>query len=153
MRGDRKGFEGKVSRVDRAKYRIFVEGVTRTKVDGSTIPISIHPSKAMITNLDLSDKWRKKTLERKGRMPAEKEAPPPKEAVVVEKEEAKEARVEEVEKKPKAKEKTKKPRRKKKEEAEPAQEKPSKKTKKTAKAEAKPRRRRTKKAEVEKGEE
>jgi ribosomal protein L24 len=151
MRGDRKGFEGKVSKVDRAKYRIFVEGVTRTKVDGSTVPISVHPSKTMITNLDLDDKWRKKILERKGRMPTEKEAKPPKEVVVSEKEEAKEARIEEAEK-PKVKEKTRKPRRKKKEIAEPAQEK-AKKTKKTAKAEAKPRRRRTKKTSVEKGEE
>jgi large subunit ribosomal protein L24 len=65
MRGDRKGFEGKVTGVDRKKYRIFVEGITREKVDGSTIPVPIHPSKVMITRLNLDDKWRKKILERK----------------------------------------------------------------------------------------
>lgn len=64
-RGDRKGFEGKVARVDRQKYRIFVEGITREKVDGSTIQIPIHPSKVMITHLNLDDKWRKQALKRK----------------------------------------------------------------------------------------
>jgi large subunit ribosomal protein L24 len=77
MRGDRKGFEGKVSRVDRKKYRIFVEGATREKVDGTTTLVPIHPSKVMITRLNLDDKWRRKMLERKGavekvKMPKEK---------------------------------------------------------------------------------
>jgi large subunit ribosomal protein L24 len=66
LRGDRKGFEGKVSQVDRKKYRILVEGATREKVDGTTTLIPIHPSKVMITRLNLDDKWRRKMLERKG---------------------------------------------------------------------------------------
>lgn len=66
MRGDRRGFEGKVSRVDRTAYRIFIEGVTREKVDGTTMLIPIHPSKVMITRLNLDDKWRRKVLKRKG---------------------------------------------------------------------------------------
>ena len=65
MRGDRKGFEGKITRVDRRKYRIYVEGLTREKVDGTTIFVPMHPSKVMITRLSLDDKWRKKILERK----------------------------------------------------------------------------------------
>ncbi len=65
MRGDRKGFEGKVMRVDRKNYRIFIEGITRERADGTTIMIPIHPSKVMITNLNLDDKWRRKILERK----------------------------------------------------------------------------------------
>jgi large subunit ribosomal protein L24 len=65
MRGDRKGFEGKITRVDRRKYRVYVEGLTREKVDGTTIFVPIHPSKVMITRLSLDDKWRKKILERK----------------------------------------------------------------------------------------
>ncbi len=65
MRGDHKGFEGKVTRIDRGKYRIYVEGLTREKVDGTTIFLPIHPSKVMITNLNLEDKWRKQVLERK----------------------------------------------------------------------------------------
>jgi len=66
LRGDRKGFEGKVTRVDRKNYRIFVEGITRDKADGTTTLIPIHPSKVMITSLNLDDKWRRKALERKG---------------------------------------------------------------------------------------
>ncbi len=66
MAGDRKGFEGKVTEVDRRKYRVFVEGVTREKVDGTTLPIPIHPSKVMITQLNLDDKWRREALKRKG---------------------------------------------------------------------------------------
>ncbi len=66
MRGDRKGSEGKVTQINRKKYRIFIEGATREKVDGTTTFIPIHPSKVMITRLNLDDKWRKKILERKG---------------------------------------------------------------------------------------
>ncbi len=65
MRGDRKGFEGKVTRVDRRKYRIYVEGLTREKADGTAIFLPIHPSKIMIITLNLKDKWRKQVLERK----------------------------------------------------------------------------------------
>ena len=66
MRGDRKGSEGKVTQIDRKKYRIFIEGANREKVDGTSIPVPIHPSKVMITRLNLDDKWRKKILKRKG---------------------------------------------------------------------------------------
>ncbi|MGD0160291.1 MAG: 50S ribosomal protein L24 [Candidatus Bathyarchaeia archaeon] len=65
MRGDHKGFEGKISRIDLKKYRIYVEGLTREKVDGTTVFVPVHPSKLMITKLNLDDKWRKRILERK----------------------------------------------------------------------------------------
>ena len=65
MRGDHVGFEGKVSRVDLKRYRIFLEGLTREKVDGTNIFVSVHPSKVMIRNLKLDDKWRKGIVERK----------------------------------------------------------------------------------------
>ena len=138
MIGDRKGFEGKITRVDRQKYRIFVEGVTREKVDGSSIQIPIHPSKVMITNLSLDDKWRSEALKRKGIL-LEKEAPAPPAAEVVAEEEVKE--------KPEAK-KAKKPREKRKKKEAPAKQ--TVEVKKPKKAE-KPRRRRTKKAKAEKG--
>lgn len=66
MRGDRKGSEGKVTQINRKNYRIFIEGANREKVDGTSISVPIHPSKVMITRLNLDDKWRKKILERKG---------------------------------------------------------------------------------------
>jgi large subunit ribosomal protein L24 len=65
MRGDHKGFEGKVTQIDRGIFRIYVEGLTREKVDGTAIFVSVHPSKVRITGLTLDDKWRKKILERK----------------------------------------------------------------------------------------
>jgi large subunit ribosomal protein L24 len=65
VRGDHIGFEGKVNRVDMKRYRIFLEGLTREKVDGTNIFVSVHPSKVMIKNLKLDDKWRKAIVERK----------------------------------------------------------------------------------------
>lgn len=62
IRGDRKGTEGKVTRVDQKTYRIVIEGITREKVDGTATPIPIHPSKVMITGLNLDDKWRRESL-------------------------------------------------------------------------------------------
>ncbi|MEM0006999.1 MAG: 50S ribosomal protein L24 [Candidatus Bathyarchaeia archaeon] len=86
LRGDHKGFEGKVARVDRKKFKIYIEGLTREKVDGSTVFVPIHPSKVMITKLNLDDKWRKKILERrkKAKEVAEKivEKPPEEEVVM-----------------------------------------------------------------------
>ena len=64
-RGDNKGFEGKVSRVDLSEYRIYLEGLTREKTDGTNIFISVHPSKVQIRNLNLDDKRRKEILGRK----------------------------------------------------------------------------------------
>ncbi|MEM2111466.1 MAG: 50S ribosomal protein L24 [Candidatus Bathyarchaeia archaeon] len=66
LRGDHRGFEGKIAKVDRKKYRIFIEGINREKSDGTTIPVPIHPSKVEIVRLNLDDKWRKEILERKG---------------------------------------------------------------------------------------
>ena len=65
MRGDNKGFEGKVSRVALKEFRIYMEGLTREKVDGTNIFLPIHPSKVQIRNLNLDDKWRKDILTRK----------------------------------------------------------------------------------------
>jgi len=81
IRGDRKGFEGKVSRIDLKNYRVFIEGLTREKVDGTTIFVAVHPSKIMIKTLNLDDKVRKAILERKkpiikkGAKPAKKAKP------------------------------------------------------------------------------
>ena len=100
MRGDHEGFEGKISTVDLANYRIFLEGLTREKVDGTVIFVSVHPSKVMIKNLNLDDKWRKRTLQRKKPLekreesglvvaPEEEEAKPVKEKAKPEKAKAK----------------------------------------------------------------
>jgi len=96
QRGDHKGFEGKISRVDLKSYRIYVEGLTREKVDGTAVFVSVHPSKVMIKNLSLDDKWRKAILERKAEMPKQEEKvvkKPAKKAVEVKEEKPVEAKV------------------------------------------------------------
>ena len=66
LKGDWKMKEGKVTRVDTKRMRIYIEGLTRERMDGSTVPIPIRPWNVMITRLDLSDPWRKRILERRG---------------------------------------------------------------------------------------
>ncbi|KAK9352044.1 60S ribosomal protein [Lipomyces doorenjongii] len=64
VRGSFKGKEGKVTQVYRLKYVIQVEKLTKDKVDGSSVPVSVHPSKVVITKLKL-DKDREGLLTRK----------------------------------------------------------------------------------------
>ena len=63
MWGDFKGVEGKVREVDRKNRRVYVENVTRKKVDGSTVYVPIAVSKVMITQLNLDDEYRRRKLE------------------------------------------------------------------------------------------
>ena len=114
MRGDFKGFEGKILSVDRKKFRITIEGITREKVDGTTINVPIHPSKVMITELNLDDKWRRKIIERKSKAKEElkrrkeEEEKVKEEAKIeeIEEEETEKEKAKEVEKKPEKKRKT-----------------------------------------------
>ena len=64
-KGDRKLSEGRVLRVDAAETKIYIEGVTRTRQDGSTAQIPIRAENVIITRLNLNDQWRRKILERK----------------------------------------------------------------------------------------
>ena len=64
-KGDRKLAEGKVLRVDTKDRKIYIEGVTRTRQDGSTVQIPIRTENVMITRLHLDDAWRRNMLERK----------------------------------------------------------------------------------------
>ncbi|HLN46220.1 MAG TPA: 50S ribosomal protein L24 [Candidatus Sulfotelmatobacter sp.] len=74
VRGDHEGFEGKISTVDLKNYRIFLEGLTREKVDGTVIFVAVHPSKVLVKNLNLNDRWRKSTIQRKKPLPGREEA-------------------------------------------------------------------------------
>eukprot|EP01121_Diplochlamys_sp_Union-15-3_P014628 TRINITY_DN468_c0_g1_i1.p1 TRINITY_DN468_c0_g1~~TRINITY_DN468_c0_g1_i1.p1 ORF type:complete len:152 (+),score=29.30 TRINITY_DN468_c0_g1_i1:98-553(+) len=64
MSGGSRGKEGKVVKVKRRSYSIYVEKVTKDKANGSTIHLPIHPSNVMITSLKV-DKDRRKYLERR----------------------------------------------------------------------------------------
>jgi large subunit ribosomal protein L24 len=62
VRGDFAGIEGKITKVDTHRQRIFVEGVQREKVAGTSENVSVHSSKVVITKLNLDDKWRAQSL-------------------------------------------------------------------------------------------
>ncbi|MEM2210689.1 MAG: 50S ribosomal protein L24 [Nitrososphaerales archaeon] len=64
MRGAYKGVEGKIISVDVKSGRVSIEGITREKIGGGTVPVMIHASKVMVTNLNLDDKWRRMKLEK-----------------------------------------------------------------------------------------
>jgi large subunit ribosomal protein L24 len=64
MRGSFKGHEDKVVKVDVKKRSLEIEGITMSKADGNKIAKPIHPSNVLITKLNLTDKWRRKKLER-----------------------------------------------------------------------------------------
>ncbi|MCE4628026.1 MAG: 50S ribosomal protein L24 [Desulfurococcales archaeon] len=67
MRGDFKGHENNVVRVDLKRMVIYVDGVTIKKADGTPVFRPIHPSNVMIVELNLDDEWRKKIIERRAR--------------------------------------------------------------------------------------
>ena len=58
MRGKFRGVEGKVVRVDLKKIRVYVEGVTVKKADGTERLVPIHPSNLLIIDVDRSDERR-----------------------------------------------------------------------------------------------
>lgn len=64
LRGEFKGVEGKVTKVLTDVSRITIEGVTREKIAGGTVPVKIHVSNVMVNNLNLDDKWRRQVLEK-----------------------------------------------------------------------------------------
>ncbi|MCX8196452.1 MAG: 50S ribosomal protein L24 [Acidilobaceae archaeon] len=65
VRGDFAGQEGAVVKVNLRRARIFVDGVTRKRLDGTPRFVPIHPSKVVIISLDLKDERRKEIIERK----------------------------------------------------------------------------------------
>jgi len=58
MRGASKSKTGKVNRVDLKTTRIFVDGIERTKTEGSKAFYPIHPSNVMIIEMVMDDKRR-----------------------------------------------------------------------------------------------
>jgi len=64
MRGSFRGHEDKIVSVDVKNRYIEIEGITMSKADGNKIAKPIHSSNVIITKLNLTDKWRRKKLER-----------------------------------------------------------------------------------------
>lgn len=63
VRGEFKGIEGKITKVDSRDGIVNVEGVTREKLKGGTSPVPIRSSNVIVTTLVLVDKERKRKLE------------------------------------------------------------------------------------------
>ncbi len=67
--GGFKGRSGKVARTDVKRRLVYVEGITGKAQKGKTKLVGIHVSNLLLTRLDLSDKYRKLILQRKGVSP------------------------------------------------------------------------------------
>jgi len=58
LRGQFKGLEGVVERVDLSRERVFVKGAELLKKDGNKIAYPIHPSNLLIVTIGSDDKKR-----------------------------------------------------------------------------------------------
>src|SRR5438309_7403414 len=67
MRGEFAELVGKVEKVEYSTGTVFVEGMTREKAAGVSSKLPVHSSKVLITNLNLSDKWRSGLLSEKSK--------------------------------------------------------------------------------------
>lgn len=65
MCGNFKKHEGNIEKIDIKKTRVFVSGIQFTKKDGTKKLLALHPSNLMITELNLDDRLRQKSLGRK----------------------------------------------------------------------------------------
>lgn len=65
MRGQFNGQKGKILIINRKKAKIYVEGLQRSKRDGTKVNVPFDPSNVQITELNLDDKKRIQSLERK----------------------------------------------------------------------------------------
>lgn len=66
MRGAFKKKKAKITSVDLKNIRAVIEGIQRTKRDGSKVNVYFHPSSLQIQSLNLDDKERLAVLQRKG---------------------------------------------------------------------------------------
>jgi large subunit ribosomal protein L24 len=65
LRGEYKGVEGKVEKLNTVKSRLSIEGVQREKIKGGQVKVQIHSSNVQVTSLHLDDDKRKKKLQGK----------------------------------------------------------------------------------------
>ncbi len=72
-KGKFKGHIGKIERIDIKRMRIYIEGVTRKKVDKSVVKVPIKPWNVEVLELDLSDKVRKESIEKRKAMATKSE--------------------------------------------------------------------------------
>jgi len=65
LRGEFKGVDGKILKINTAKSNVAIDGVKKEKTKGDKFDVYIHTSNLVITSLNSSDKWRMAKLEGK----------------------------------------------------------------------------------------
>ena len=63
MRGEYKGIEGKVEKVNTAHATFHIEGIQREKIRGGQVKVPIHSSNVMVISLNLDDDYRSSKLQ------------------------------------------------------------------------------------------
>lgn len=70
LRGEFKGKSGKIESINLKRSRAIIEGIFRSKKDGTKVSVYLAPSNLQIQELNLDDKKRKQSLERKNATPS-----------------------------------------------------------------------------------
>ncbi len=65
LRGEYRNKTGKVNKVLVQNQKIYIEGIDIVKKDGNKVFVPLQSSNLMITELELTDKYRKEKLEKK----------------------------------------------------------------------------------------
>jgi large subunit ribosomal protein L24 len=63
MRGEYKGVEGKVEKVNTKHATLHIEGIQREKIRGGQVKVPIHSSNVMVISLNLDDAYRSSKLQ------------------------------------------------------------------------------------------
>jgi large subunit ribosomal protein L24 len=63
VRGEYKGVEGKVEKVNTEHATFHIEGVQREKIRGGQVKVPIHSSNVMVISLNLDDSYRSSKLQ------------------------------------------------------------------------------------------
>jgi large subunit ribosomal protein L24 len=63
MRGEYKGVEGKVEKLNMEHATFHIEGIQREKIRGGQVKVPIHSSNVMVISLNLDDDYRSRKLQ------------------------------------------------------------------------------------------
>jgi large subunit ribosomal protein L24 len=63
MRGEYKGVEGKVEKVNTEHATLHIEGIQREKIRGGQVKVPIHSSNVMVISLNLDDDYRSSKIQ------------------------------------------------------------------------------------------
>ena len=65
LRGEYKGIEGKIEKVNTKRGTVSIEGVQREKIKGGNVKVQIHASNVQIISLEMGDPLRANKLKEK----------------------------------------------------------------------------------------